>query len=346
MTGRISNFRRIAKYKAYPDIRGLACVKHITEVADLPAKLLPYLAALALTQAACSTLPPISEAVGPAATILKIQDDRLKEISGMGVSLRQPGVLWVHNDSGDEPRLFAVGPDGRILGILNVTNAGARDWEEMVVFEMDGKKFILIADVGDNGSIRQDTIIYIIEEPDPADFAANFTQQIEACAVIRFRYEDGPRDCEGVAVDIPNREILLISKRTEPPVLYRLPLTPTRDDDDPALIAKRSVPLSGIVPPTAVERAIPGRLGQYRSQVTAFDISPDNKTAAVLTYGNIYLYTRSENSSWSDTLAGEPTRIPVQGLPQAESICFDEGGATLLLTTEDKQPPLQRYRLR
>ena len=329
-----------------PRFRELAWTKQFTKLAPLPAKLLPFLAALALAHTACSTLPPISEAFGPPEIVAEIQDDRLNEISGMGCSLRQPGVLWVHNDSGDKPRLFAVGPDGKTMGILDVTNVRARDWEEMVVFEMDGKKFILIADVGDNGSVRQDTIIYILEEPDPADFAINFTQEIEACAVIRFRYEDGPRDCEGVAVDIPNREILLISKRTEPPVLYRLPLTPTRDDDDSALVAKRSVSLNGIVPPTAVERAIPGRLGQYRSQVTAFDISPDDQTAAVLTYGNIYLYHRSENSSWSEALAGEPTRIPVQGLPQSESICFDEGGATLLLTTEANQPPLQRYRLR
>ena len=312
----------------------------------MPAKLFPFLAALALAHTACSTLPPISDGYGPPETVLKIQDKRLSEISGMGCSLRQPGVLWVHNDSGDKPRLFAVGPDGETMGTLEVTNVGARDWEEMVIFEIDGKKFILIADVGDNGSIRQDTIIYILEEPDPADFAQNPSQQIEACALMRFRYEDGPRDCEGVAMNIPNREILLISKRTEPAVLYRLPLTPTRDDDDPALVAKRSVTLSGILPPTAMERAIPGRLGQYRSQVTAFDISPDNRVAAVLTYGNVYLYNRLNGATWDDALAGEPTRIPVPGLPQSESICFDEGGNTLLLSTEADQPPLIRYRLR
>ena len=335
----------IAKYKARPASRGLASTLHFTTLIDLSAKFLPFLAALTLAFTACSTLPPISQAYEPAETVLHIQDKRLSEISGMGCSLRQPGVLWVHNDSGDKPRLFAIGPDGETMGVLEVTNVGARDWEEMVMFEMDEKKFMLIADVGDNGSVRQDTIIYIIEEPDPAEFAQNQTQQIEACAVIRFRYEDGPRDCEGVAVDVPNREILLISKRTEPPVLYRLPLTPT-PDDDPPLVAKRSVPLTGVAPPTAVERAIPGRLGEYRSNVTGFDISPDNKMAAVLTYGNVYLYNRVEGATWENTLAGTPTRIPVQGLPQSESICFDEGGATLLLSTEADQPPLIRYRLR
>lgn len=296
--------------------------------------------------AACSTLPPVSQAVGPPETGLNIRDDRLTEISGMARSLRQPGVVWMHNDSGDEPRLFAVGPDGATLGVLEVTNATARDWEDMASFQIEDKPFLLIADVGDNRSVRQDTVIYLLEEPDPADFARSPVQRIEACAVLPFRYEDGPRDCEGVAVDGPNREILLISKRTEPPVLYHLPLTASHDDNDPPLVARRSVPLSSIVPPTPAERALPGRLGAYRSNVTAFDLSPDQRTAAVLTYGNIYLYHRAEKATWAEALAGQPKRLPVPGLPQAESLCFAEGGATLLLSTEAKNPPLLRFQLR
>lgn len=277
---------------------------------------------------------------------MKVQDKRLDEISGMARSLHQPDVLWVHNDSGDKPRLYAIGPDGETIGILEVTNAGARDWEDMVSFRIDEKKFLMIADVGDNGAVRNDTILYILEEPDPADFAQDRTQQIAACAVIPYRYEDGPRDCEGVAVDVPNRKVYLISKRTEPPVLYELPLTARHDDDDQPFVAKRIAPVGGIVPPTAAERAIPGRLGQYRSQVTAFDISPDDRTAAVLTYGNIYLYHREAEASWVDALTGTPERIPVKGMPQAESLCFEGGSDTLLISTEDNKPPVLRYQLR
>ncbi|MEK9751464.1 MAG: hypothetical protein VW236_07935 [Flavobacteriaceae bacterium] len=35
-------------------------------------------------------------------------DTRLKEISGLVVSRKNPGVFWVHNDSGDAPVLYAL----------------------------------------------------------------------------------------------------------------------------------------------------------------------------------------------------------------------------------------------
>jgi hypothetical protein len=277
---------------------------------------------------------------------MRIQDPRLDEISGMANSAHRSGVLWVHNDSGDDPRLFAVGPDGRTLGILEITNATARDWEEMTRFEIDGESWLLIADVGDNRAVRHDTVIYLLPEPDPIIFSENPTVQIAATVVLPFRYEDGPRDCEGVAVDVPNRQILLISKRTEPPVLYTLPLILSPTESDAELIAQKSTPLAGIVPPTPAESALLGRLGRFRAQVTGFDISPNDRIAAVLTYGDVYLYHREAEATWVDTFGGTPERIPFKGLPQSESLCFDEAGASLLLTTEAKRPPVLRYPLR
>ncbi len=315
-------------------------------MAALSSSLLRLLPLRTIILTGCSTLPPVSASAPEPETIMTIADERLSEISGMACSIRKPGVLWVHNDSGDEPRLFAVGPDGQTLGVLEITNANAKDWEGMTLVNIDGIPWILIADVGDNFAVRDDLTIYLLPEPDPADFADQPIMQVSAPSVMPFRYEDGPRDCEGVAVDPVNWEILLISKRTEPPVLYTLPLMTECDDDDGPYVAKRIAPIAGIVPPTAAEKLIPGRLGMYRSQVTSFDISGDNHTAAVLTYGNLYLYERPVGERWIDVLTKTPQRIPVKGLPQSESLCFDENGATLLLTTEAAQPPLQRYRLR
>lgn len=304
------------------------------------------LSLLTLTFTGCSTLAPLQADIPTPTTLLHIKDNRLDEISGMACSIREPGVLWVHNDSGDKPRLFAIGPDGETRGILEITNATARDWEDMALVTIDGEPWILIADVGDNASVRNDVVIYLLPEPDPADFANQPVMRVTAPSVMPFRYEDGPRDCEGVAVDSINSQILLISKRTEPPVLYTLPLMTECDDDDGPYVAKRIHPIAGIVAPTTAEKLIPGRLGAFQSQVTSFDISGDNRTAAVLTYGSIYLYNRPVGERWIDALAREPSRIPVKGLPQTESLCFDEGGATLLLSTEADQPPLIRYRLR
>lgn len=327
-------------------LRSLASPISKTLVEHLSKSVFRLLPLLSLIFTSCSTLAPLQADMPAPETLLRIEDKRLDEISGMACSLREPGVLWVHNDSGDKPRLFAIGPDGETRGVLEITNATARDWEDMALVNIDGKPWILIADVGDNDAVRNDVVIYLLPEPDPRDFANQPTLRVTAPSVMPFRYEDGPRDCEGVAIDPSNGQIFLISKRTEPPVLYSLPLMTESDNDNGSYVAKRIHPLVGIVAPTPAEKMIPGRLGAFRSQVTAFDISGDNHSAAVLTYGNIYLYDRAVGERWSDALTREPKRIPVKGLRQTESLCFNENGATLLLSTEAKQPPVIRYRLR
>src|SRR3982751_4845835 len=50
------------------------------------------------------------------------------EASGVAVSRRTPGVLWVLNDSG-EPVVTAVDADGGVKGRVVVAGAAVRDWE-------------------------------------------------------------------------------------------------------------------------------------------------------------------------------------------------------------------------
>src|SRR4029453_5639370 len=53
---------------------------------------------------------------------------RIQESSGLALSRRHPEVLWTHNDSGDRPRLYAVGADGRTLATRALAGVQARDW--------------------------------------------------------------------------------------------------------------------------------------------------------------------------------------------------------------------------
>ena len=39
----------------------------------------------------------------------------LNELSGIARSRAYPGIWWVHNDSGDEPRLFAIDAGGKLV---------------------------------------------------------------------------------------------------------------------------------------------------------------------------------------------------------------------------------------
>ena len=62
-----------------------------------------------------------------------LQETAITEASGIAASRKNPGVLWVHNDSGDVNRVFALTPAGTHLGIYTITGAGAVDWEDLAI---------------------------------------------------------------------------------------------------------------------------------------------------------------------------------------------------------------------
>ena len=52
-----------------------------------------------------------------------VQSDSLSELSGIAASRRNPGVLWVHNDSGDAPQIYAINEKAQLLGACNIQGA-------------------------------------------------------------------------------------------------------------------------------------------------------------------------------------------------------------------------------
>ncbi|MES2464113.1 MAG: hypothetical protein V4671_26400, partial [Armatimonadota bacterium] len=47
--------------------------------------------------------------------VLQVTHPPVEEMSGIVKSVRYPNVFWIHNDSGDEPRLFAIRTDGSVI---------------------------------------------------------------------------------------------------------------------------------------------------------------------------------------------------------------------------------------
>ena len=74
------------------------------------------------------------------------------EASGIAASWRVNGVWWVHNDSGDSARVFAIGSDGRDLGEFALSGATAVDWEDIVAGPGPAfaVSYLYLADIGDN----------------------------------------------------------------------------------------------------------------------------------------------------------------------------------------------------
>lgn len=193
----------------------------------------------------------------PAAhVILRITDPRITESSGLARSMRHPGVLWTMEDSGNAPRLYAIGPDGRTRATLTLA-VDSRDWEAMSTGPGDT---LWVGDIGDNSASR-DVGILVHRLPEPARLV-NATVHPTSYRLV---YPDGPHDAEAMVVD-PAGRVWIATKELLGGGLYRTP-----------------------APPRAGERTVLERVGEVPSIVTDGTLLPDGRMV-LRTYGRAYVY--------------------------------------------------------
>jgi hypothetical protein len=143
----------------------------------------------------------------------------IAETSGIAVSVVNPDVYWVHNDSGDTARTFAVDKDGNHLATLAFDTAKPTDIEDMAIEDVSPTQSRLyFADIGDNKLARKDVVIHRIDEPklSPARGALqDLTVQSETMRVV---YEDAaPHNAETLLFDSLTKELFIATKKSGGP---------------------------------------------------------------------------------------------------------------------------------
>lgn len=268
----------------------------------------------------------------------RLQNAAIGEASGLAVSHRQPERLWTMNDGGSPPVLYAMAYDGTEHGSVQLSNASNVDWEDLASFELDGTPWLLIADVGDNLAKREQVTLYIVEEPDLS------TQRATPSRQITFRYPDGPRDVEAVAVDANDQLVYVLSKRTLPAQLYSVPLVAGRSAAHSVITARYLGTVASIPQPTQddLDRAIAEQ--NWHWQPTAMSFSADGKTAMVLTYRAVYLYQRHAGEPWLDALQRRPVAVDLGNLRKAEAAAL--GAGSVFVTAESIHAPIYRIQYR
>jgi hypothetical protein len=264
------------------------------------------------------------------------------EMSGVVKSPQFDDVWWVHNDSGDRPRLFAMDSTGNVhlapwradryvTGAaavdtsdrpawpgLALGNAAHIDYEDMAVED----SVLYVGDIGNNGNARRDLGIYVIPEP------FYYARRTRPMTHLRIRYPDQTTypaekwdyDAEGLFVD--DGTLYVLTKRRKGQqigeldpgtTLYRL------DTEHPHRVNTLTIAdrHPTIAPPTAAA------------------LSPSGDRLAVLCTTGVWIFPRpDQGDAWLST---EPRaiKLPESRLKQAEAVTWDDP-QTLRITNENR----------
>jgi len=259
-----------------------------------------------------------------------IKSPEISEASGMVASRLNRDLMWIHNDSGDKPRIYAVDRDGAIRSIVSLTGAKSIDWEDIAASsDSTGGAFIYVGDIGDNRSRRDHVSVYRIDEPALGDVTGRGDPKQLAVPAVRFdfKYPDGPRDAEAMFVERVGDEewVYIIDKN------WKL--------SGESRLYRGSV--SGRPSSRPVELESLGTITfPAGTLVTAADLSPDGSAIAVRAYGSEWLFGRTAGESIAEALTGSGCEGPAIAEAQGEAIAFAGDGSTYLTIAEGAQPTL------
>ena len=281
--------------------------------------------AVALCSASCShlrllqkgvsdTLRPTGERIGTLAC------REITESSGIACSRVNKNILWTHNDSDNAPTLYAFNLKGEDLGRFTVMGAQNVDWEDMASYRKGRDSFLVISDAGDNLEQRPFYTLYVVEEPYVNPRKRNVKGVAQVTRKIDFQFDDGPQNCEAIAVDPETEIVYLVSKHGRAGCkIYELP-----------------IPAEPVAVPVTAKTVLKTDL----CDTTAMDISGDGRKAILLTYTEAYAFTRQKGESWAQAFSLKPAPVEVPFRKQGESVAYDMDGKVLYLTSEGDASPL------
>ena len=233
----------------------------------------------------------------------------LDEISGIAASRVNPGVYWVHNDSGDVARTFAIGSDEKLLATLRFDTAMPTDIEDMAIEDSDSGSFLYLGDIGDNASVRTSVTIHRVAEP-VLDGTATLTAVSETMTV---KYPDGAHNAETLLFEPNAKELFIV----------------TKVEGGPSAVHRVGPFAAGTAVTTTKIAEIDINLA------TSGEISRDGRYVVIRNYSPTALvWPRTPGEDLATVLARVPCGAPVATETQGEAIAFQVGNTGFVTTSE------------
>ena len=252
--------------------------------------------AVAIMTALAVAAPASAQKELPWTEVCRFDDRRLTEISGIAASLIHDNVVWVHNDSSDAARLYALDLETcDTVSELRLRGVQARDFEGLAsTRNARGRAALWVGDIGDNRDSWPSVTLHRVWEPKTLGTRSRPVKSWD------FTYPDRPH----------NAETLMVSGRSVWVATWQL-----------ATGGVYSVPLRRTV-------ASAERLDDVGPLTTDGSIHPDERGYVLRDYLDVHFYMGLPPGRKVATFA-----LPRQ--VQGEAITWTSDGTGLLIASEE-----------
>jgi len=244
-------------------------------------------------------------------TIIADLPKALNEVSGNEI-VQNDSLIWMLNDSGNQPKIFGVSIDGKIIKEVFI-DAKNKDWEDIT---SDAQGNIYIGDFGNNDNDRKHLRILKVNK-------ADLNKDLVPITKIEFEYEDQKKYPPKKKKRYFDAEAFFYFNS------HFYVFTKTHIDDKYGRTHLYKIPAKE----GNHEAELLGEFDngdKHRSWITGADISNDGKTVALLSQKNILIFSNFEGD---DFFSGDVRKIKLEHKSQKEGICFKDN-KTLLITDE------------
>ncbi len=271
---------------------------------------------------------PLSEVFMKGKRLAELEPKKLNEVSGLAASRNNKGLLWTHNDSGNDAEVYLIDMDTRIKQTYVLEGADNRDWEDIGIGPGPdpSKHYLYVGDIGDNLAIHPNKYVYRFEEPvfSASDKSGEKKIRITKFDTIVFRLSDAKRDTEALLIDPKTKDLYVISKYSEPVYIYQIKY-----------------------PYATGETLTANKVGSLElNTITSAAFSSDGDEILIKNYRHIYYWKNDGKTSVLELLKQPPAEVPYEAEPQGEAITWssdDSGFYTLSEKDKDKKSFLYFY---
>lgn len=245
--------------------------------------------------------PPACTAWGGPEQTGVVTESTLNEISGVVPSVQNPGVLWVIEDHGNDPAVYALDAAGTLLATLLLDGAENVDMEDIDLAPCPEGTCLVIADTGNNAHNRADLALVVAPEP----LLDGVTTEFHAEAV-RYGFTWPESEDNEALSHTDDGRFLLASKRQDK--LSAIASLPAYVDGAVATVI-------GTIPTAAEADANGG------GAATALSMWPDQHALLLRTYQYSWEFPLVDGI---DSVVGStPVELPTPVLPHDEGAAYD-----------------------